>query len=584
MSNAQQIDLATTNFDDIETSLIEWLKSRPEWAGYDFTVPGSAGALLIDICAGIAYKQNVQSNFALNERFLSTARLRNNILRRAKELNYTPHSPISAVATLRLKFYPTSPIDFVIVPSGTRFQANGTDATYIFTTISTYTALKENDYEVDVEVVQGDYLTYEWTVAENQKFFVLPNPNVDTSRLKVNVKYNSSDIYWTEYSRSYNIVENDSESTKYYVEEADQQYFRVYFGDGYMSKAILPGNIVKIDYLVSAGAAANNILSFQLLDYLDYNPTLEVITPSSGGQDIEEIESIKRYAPLGYYYQNRAVTAADYEYLVKTRFPQISSVNAWGGEDNTPPQYGRVCISALTGGNYVLSTTLKDEIAAIFDDNKIIGSKRITWYDPVITQILTNLRIFYNPTFTSESQSSLRVMVQESLLEYEQRINRFRSTFNYSDFISFVKGLDRSFIDLICTLSLNYSYLITDYTSLQNINIQLYNSLVPKSLISTKYYNENNLLVYLKDNGSSVINEYTMSESTEILTKSDVGTINYSTGEISISDLKVNALFQSDTLDIQVDPVEYNVTAKFQNIFNINSTKSQIEIVNNMAE
>lgn len=582
MSNAQ-IDLATTNFDDIEKSLIDWLKNRPEWAGYDFTVPGSASALLIDICSGIAYKQNVQSNFALNERFLSTARLRNNVLRRAKELNYETHSPISATATLRLKFNPTSTIDFVVIPAGTRFQANGTDTTYIFTTLSAYTALKEDDYTVDIEVVQGDVLNYEWTVAENQTYFVLPNPNVDTSRLVVNVKSSSSDAYWTEYIKSKNIVNNDPESTVYYVEEVDKQYFKIYFGDGYISKAVLPGSIVNINYIVSAGAAANDILSFQLLDYLEYEPELEVIEPSQGGQDIEEIESIKKYAPLGYYTQNRAVTANDYEYFVKSNFPQISSVNAWGGEDNTPPLYGRVCLSAITGGNYVLSNALKDEIASIFDDNKIIGSKRITWFDPVIIQIIPFIKLFYNPSFTSETPSTLRLIVQNALLEYEKRINKFKSVFNYSDFMTYVKNLDRSFIDIICSFSLNYSYMPRDYTELQNIVVQFHTGLVPGTLISTKYYNENNLLVYLKDDGSSIINEYTMSEKTEILTKSDVGRIDYTEGSMDINALKINALFQSDTLDIQVNPTDYNISTKFENIFNINATKANIEFTNSMV-
>lgn len=582
MSNPQ-INLASTNFDDIETSLVEWLKSRPEWADYDFTVPGSASALLIDICAGMAYKQNVQSNFALNERFLTTARLRSNVLRRAKELNYTPHSAISASAILRIKFTPDTPVDFVIIPAGTRFQANSNDNTYIFTTQSIYTALKEDDYTVDIEVVQGDPLTYEWTVANNQKFFVIPNPNVDVSRLKVFVKETSTDAYWTEYTRNYNIINNDSDSTVYYVEEIDQQYFRIYFGDGYISKAVNVNNLVKVEYLVTAGSAANNIGSFQLLDLLAYDSELEVLQPSYGGQDLEAIDSIKRYAPLALYSQNRAVTTEDYEYLIKTRFPQISSINVWGGEDNTPPLFGRVCISAITGGNYTLSDTLKEQISTIFDDNKIIGSKRLSWFDPEITQIITDLRVFYNPAFTTETPSTLRILLQNAMLQYQEQINKFRSTFNYSDFILFIKGLDRSFIDVICDLSLNYSYLPVSFNDLQNVNIQLNTPLKSGSLISTKYYNENNLLVYLKDDGFSTINEYTNSESNEILTRSSIGTIDYASGSVVLTDLKINALFQSDTLDIKMDPVEYNITAKFQNIFNLNPNKSNIEFINSMA-
>lgn len=578
MSNTQ-IELSSVNFDDIEQSLIDWLKTRPEWTGYDFTVPGSAGALLIDICSGIAYKQNVQSNFAVNERFLTTARLRENVLRRAKELNYNSQSPIASSAVITLKFTPADNPDFVLIPKGTRFQANGTDTTYIFTTLSTYTAMKEDDYTIDVTVVEGEYLSYEWTASATQKFFVIPNSDVDISRLKVNVKYTSDDMYWTEYTRNKNVVENNADSTVYYVEEVDNQLFRIYFGDDYISKAIKPGNIVKVDYLVTKGAIANNILAFQLMDELDYEPTLEISEPSFGGRDIEEIDSIKRYAPLAFYSQNRAVTASDYEYLVKTNFPQISSVSVWGGEDNTPPLYGRVCISAMTGGNYVLSETLKEEISSIFDDNKIIGSKRISWFDPTITQIITNMKIFYNPTFTVETPSTLRVLVQSALLEYQKRISAFQTTFNFSDFIVFVKSLDRSFIDIICTLSLNYSYLPSNLNQMQSIDIQFNTPVQPNTMISTKYYNENNLLVYLKDDGSSTINEYTNSEGHEISTRSDLGTIDYSTGSIKISDLKINTLFQSDTLDIQVDPSEYNITAKFQNIFNLNPLKSEVELI-----
>lgn len=574
-----QIDLSSVNFDDIRSSLIDWLKQRPEWADYDFTIPGSASALLIDILTAMTYKQNVQSNFAMGERFLSTARLRDNVLRRSKELNYTTHSAVSASATLRLQFTPDEPVDFVLIPQGTHFQAIGEENTYNFITLSNYTALKDDDYIVDIEIVEGEYLNYQWDVTQNQNYFIIPNPDIDTSRLRVNVKYSESDQYWTEYARSYNMVTNNPDSTVYYIEEVNNRMFKIYFGDDYISKAILPGNIVSVDYLVTRGSETNNIASFELQDLLSYEPTITVISPATGGQDIEEIDSIKRYAPLGLYSQNRAVVSSDYEYMIKQRFPQITSISCWGGEENTPPQFGRVCISALTGGNYTLSNTMKEEIASIFDDNKIIGSKRLSWFDPEITQIVADMKVFYNPAFTVETPSTLRVLIQSALLEYQNRINRFNSTFNFSDFILFIKSLDRSFIDVICTLSLIYSYLPSSYSDLQSIFIQLNTELNPDTLQTTKYYNDNNILVYLKDDGYGNINEYTISDSDEIITKSNIGTIDYTNGIISISDITIHSLFQSDTLDIRVDPVSYNITTKFQNIFNINATKTQIDIV-----
>jgi hypothetical protein len=577
-----QIELASTNFDDIETSLIAWLKTYPEWADYDFTVPGSASALLIDILSGMTYKQNVQSNFAMNERFLTTARLRSNVLRRAKELNYTTHSAVSATATLHLKFEPDDNPDFVVIPNGTRFQAVNNNKTYVFSTTSTYTAMKEDGYEVDIEIVEGDPLSYEWTVAQNQTYFVIPNPNIDISRMKVNVKYTSDDVYWTEYVRNYNIVENSAESTIYYIEEIDKQYFRIYFGDDHISKAIKPGNIVQVNYIVTAGTAANNIAFFQLVDELDYDPEITTVNPANGGQDIEEIGSIKRYAPLAFYSQNRAVIASDYEYMIKNQFPQISSVNAWGGEENTPPQYGRVCVSAMTGGNYVLTDSLKDEISRIFNDNKIVGSKRISWFDPVIIQLVPTIKIFYNPAFTAETPMTLRTSVQNALLLYQERINKFRATFNYSDFISFIKGLDRSFIDIICTIMLNYSYVPTDLRTLQNIDLQFMTGITTDSVISSRYYNENNFLVYLKDDGHQSINEYMLTDTAEIITKSNVGTVDYNTGEIKIGDITINALFNSEVLDISAAPVDYNITSKFQNLFNISATKATIDFIRSL--
>lgn len=577
MSNSQ-IELASVNFDDIESSLIDWLKQRPEWADYDFTVPGSASALLIDILCGITYKQNVQSNFAMNETFLSTARLRNNVLRRARELNYTTHSPVAASAKLRIKFTPADPVEFVIIPKGTRFQASGVDKVYTFITETNYTATRENDYTVDIDIVEGEYLNYQWTVSQNQKYFVIPNPAVDTTRLYVNVKYTKDDIYWTEYSKSKNIVDNNGESTVYYVEELDQQYFRIYFGDDYISKAIKPGNIVSVDYLCTSGSVANNIVLFDLMDYFEYPYTVETIQPSHGGQDVEAIDSIKRYAPLSFYSQNRAVVDTDYEYLVKENFPQISSVSVWGGEDNTPPLFGRVCMSAITGGNYVLSNSLKSEIASLFDNNKIIGSKRISWFDPVVIQILTNLKIFYNPAFTAETPTSLRLHLQEALLEYQNRINRFRNTFNFSDFVTFIKSLDRSFIDVICDIALNYSYVPTSYTDLQTISVEYNVGLKPNTLKSSRYYNENNILAYLKDDGMGNVNEYTLTETAEIMLKSNIGSVDYNTGFVNISDITIHSLFQSEYLDIEVVPSTYNVSAKHQIVFNLNGIKSQIEI------
>lgn len=584
MSNINtQIDLSSVNFDDIRSSLIDWLKQRPEWADYDFTIPGSASALLIDILTAMTYKQNVQSNFAMGERFLSTARLRDNVLRRSKELNYTTHSAVSSSATLRLQFTPDEPVDFVLIPQGTRFQAIGEDNTYDFVTLSNYTALRENDYIIDIEIVEGDYLNYEWEVTQNQNSFIIPNPNIDTSRLRVNVKYSESDQYWTEYTRNYNIVTNNPDATVYYLEEVNNKMFKIYFGDGYVSKQILPGNLVSVDYLVTHGSETNNITSFELQDVLTYEPTITVISPATGGQDIEEIDSIKMYAPLGLYAQNRAVVSSDYEYMIKQRFPQITSISVWGGEENTPPQFGRVCISALTGGNYTLSNTLKEEISSIFDDNKIIGSKRLSWFDPEITQIIANLRVFYNPAFTVETTSTLRVLIQNAMLEYQKRINRFNSTFNFSDFILFIKNLDRSFTDVICTLSLIYSYVPTSYSDLQSIFIQMNTELNPGTFETTKYYNENNILVFLKDDGYGNINEYTISDTSDIITKSNIGTIDYINGIISISDITIHSLFQSDTLDLHVDPVNYNITTKFQNVFNISATKSQIEIVKRLV-
>lgn len=534
------LNLASLDFNTINRDLKAYYKNKPEWSDYDFESDGLATTLLMDIHSAITYKLNVYANAELNETFLSTAKTRDAVVRKAKMMNYRIQSANAATATLRLTFNATGYPAQIIIPKYTKFNAqdiNGNNFNFI--TTQTYYCIPDSDYNyiIDIEVVQGELLEYTWVVSNNQTIFTIPNKGVDTRRMHVQVKQSDSDLNWVTYTESENIIDNTETSTVYYVQEGAGELFEIYFGDNKVGKAISNGNVLKVTYITTDGLSGNNLTIFNLLDTLDYPCEIKTIMPSANGKNIESISSIKRYAPLVRNAQNRAVNASDFEAIIKEKISQIDSVATWGGEENNPPIYGKICISAITSSNYELSDTLKEKVSKLFNSNNIIGSKQLYWVEPQIINIIPNLQVYYDST-TPLSQSDLELILRYGINVYNQSVRGFNYEFDVSTFIGFLKSLNSSFLDIIVNNTLQYQ--IENYANIDSVSIEYQNGLKENSIESNKYFNDNNLLCLLKDDGKGNINEYVNNNGTYIINKSNVGVVNYSTGSITVNSVSIS--------------------------------------------
>jgi hypothetical protein len=558
------LNLASLDFNTIANDLKTFFKNKPEWADYDFESEGLATTLLMDIHSAITYKLNVYANAELNETFLSTARTRDAVVRKAKMLNYRIQSASGADAKLKLTFAPTTYPAQIIIPKYTRFSAQDMNGnSFNFLTMQTYYCYPDNEYNytVEIEVVQGDLYNYNWKVANNQKVFTIPNKGVDTRRMQVQVKSSESDLNWVTYTENNNIVDNNENSTIYYIQEGANELFEIYFGDDKSGKAIKDGNIIQVTYNVTEGANGNSLTSFTLLDTLDFECEVETVRPSSNGKDIESISSIKRYAPMFRNSAGRAVNADDFAAIIKQKVPQIDKISTWGGEENIPALYGKVCISAITISDYELGDTLKEQISSLFDSNNIVGSKQLYWVDPQIINLIPSLQVYYNST-SSLSKSDLELILRYGISVFNTSERSFNYEFDLTTFTEFLKGLNSAFLDIIVENKLQYNTL--DYSYINNLNIKFQNAITTKSLMSNKYYNDNNLIAFLKDDGRGYINEYVNNNGVDVVSKSQVGTIDYN-GRVQINELTINQLLGDSYFRINVTP-ESNKIVTSQNV------------------
>lgn len=579
-SNISSLNLASLDFNAINEDLKNYFKSQEKWQDYNFDTEGSATSLIMDILSAVTYKQNVYLNAALNETFLSTAKTRDAVVRKAKMSNYRIRSVTAATATVKLTFdtngsYPAQ----IAIPRYTNFIARDSNGnTFNFVTDKVYYCTPDNDYNysIEIELVQGEHIENTLEVIANQKIFTIPNRGVDTNRMSVQVKNNSSETNWTNYTESKNIINLTEDSCVYFIQEGSNELFEFYFGDDVHGKAIQDGNIIKISYISSDGRSANDLNIFELSDSLEFDCSIETVSPSANGANLESISSIKRYAPKYMASQNRAVNSGDFEAIIYTNCPQIDSISCWGGEENVPAKYGKVCISAITTSNYSLSDTLKQKVEDLFNNNTIIGSKQLYWVDPQTIHISSNIQIFYDRT-TSLSQSDMEMIVRYGLSIYNQYIRGFNYTLDMSNFTSYLKSLNTAFNDVI--ISNNLQYQISNFNNLQNISIDFQNSLRENTLTSNRYFNGENILCYLSDNGQGIINEYTNNNGVNVINKSNVGTIKYSTGELVINDISVNSILGGNTLNLTVSPNSSKITSKHNIILNLDQDSAVITMV-----
>ena len=430
------------DFDTIKQNLKTFLNQQSEFSDYDFE--GSGLSVLLDILAYNTHYQAFYLNMVANESFLDTALLRDSVISHAKVLGYTPYSNKAPVATINFTANSTSNASATLtLPKGYRFLSNEIDGvSYGFVTLAETVVTKSNtsfSFQ-NLEISEGQYVTYNYSYnqATNPKqVFTLPDTGIDISTITVTVQPSTSNTEVKVYTYAPDAGETLTTSQVFFLQEGKGQKYDLYFGDDIIGKKLSDGSIVAVSYLITNGSVANKannfVASAGLEDSLGNNITDFTINPvgeAAGGAERESVDEIKFAAPLQFTTQNRLITFNDYASYIKKNYPAVDSVSVWGGEDETPPVFGRVFVSLKPKQNYYLSDTEKQRIIDEIITPKAVVAVQTIIRDPEFLYLLVSSDVSYDPKKTILSADQLRTAIRNSVLNYKtQNLDQFDSKF-----------------------------------------------------------------------------------------------------------------------------------------------------------
>lgn len=451
---ADRLNVTELDFDSIKNNLRNFLRQQSEFQDYDFE--GSGLTVLLDVLAYNTHYNAYYLNMIANESFLDSASLRNSVVSHAKTVGYTPRSTRAAraVVTITVQTNDTTP-GTLTIPRGYVFLSSQLDGvSYRFVTLESYTASKVGTTFTfpNIVIFEGQLVSYAYTnsVSTNPKqLFTIPDSNVDTSTLRVDVRQSASNTDTVVYSTSADALEVQSSSTVYFLQEGNDSQYQVYFGDGVLGKNIPDGGVITMQYLVTNGGASNQSNNFTSTTTIGgfSNIVINSTLAASGGAARETVDEIKFAAPLNLLSQNRAVTKNDYIRLIQQKYPAFEAVNVWGGEENDPPVFGKVFVAAKPKLGFEISETEKD-----FVKNTILRPISILTVTPEIVDVDYNFlkitaKVFYEKSKTTLSDSELKANLKTVMLNYSQTsLNKFNSFFKFSGLKSAIDNYDRSII------------------------------------------------------------------------------------------------------------------------------------------
>ena len=589
---AKNINISELDFNSIKNSITNYMAADETFSDYSFE--GSALSSLTDLLAYNTYYNSFYLNMIANEMFLDTARMRNNVASKAKLLGYLPTSARSARATISATFEITNStgrsntelsvlkinrdfvfkfsdlgIDYRFVPDITRIVDRQRvedlgDGTY------------KHVYEIfDLVVVQGVEVVENYvvdTTDPNQKFF-MSNSNVDTTSLRVLIRENRESSYFEEFKLNTDTMKLSDISRTYFLQESHEEKYEVVFGDGVLGKELITGNVVSLTYLITDGAAVNGLTgSMNLLGKTGVAglklstegaapDNLTIIGRTFGGADRETTDSIRFYAPRTFEGQNRAVTVRDYMTIIPKIFPQAESMNVWGGEDNDPPQYGRIFMSIKPSKGLYLSSSEKDDIITKLMRNYSVVSLKPVIIDPEFLRLKLTIQVKYDDESTLIEESELKLAVRNSVIEYNRKfLNDFNSYFRYSQLLATIDETDTSITNNLTTMSLINEQSVT-YNTVAEYTFNFSNALQPGSVYSNGFnVAGSSEIYYLDDNSLGSIRFYTVTgNNTKVYSATLGGTINYTTGTIVISGVAITSVLQGDSIGVVADPASNDI-------------------------
>jgi len=600
---SSQLNITDLDFDDISTNLRNYLKGQDQFKDYDFD--GSSMSILIDLLAYSSHIGAVNTNIAASELFLDSAQIRKNVVSRAKDLGFVPQSETGATAIVDITLsgvknpddtYPTT-VEMSL-NRGSLFQSTFDGTTYNFIVPATIKPTQSGDTYIynNVQLVQGTYAsdTFVYDTQLPNPKFVLTNKRVDKSRMQVSV--NSNGVTST-YVLSTNISSITTTSKVFYEQENEDGFREIYFGDGVLGQQLLDGDIITVTYIIVDPTHANGARTFTMINAINGFSNVQTVatTIAQGGAEKESIESIKFKANKFYTSQNRLVTLNDYKAKVSEYYPNADAVAVWGGEDNNPPEYGKIFVALKPKNSDYLSDTEKKEVVRKLNALNML-TVRPTIVDPEIIKILISSTFKYNANATTLSQGELETVVINAINTFDnENLSNFDSIFRHSNLIKTIDESNDAILSNTTNIRLKKSQKVfTDTT--RGVTVEFGNGLFNphvghnKSgggiIVTTgfKVSGDSVNTQYFDDDGEGNLRRYYLSGSTRIYQDNSAGTVDYATGKISINSIFFTSVVNVDsTIDFTVIPNSLDVVATRGNLVDIDqqsiTVKGEIDTI-----
>jgi len=592
------------DFGNIKTALKEYMRSQTDFTDYDFE--GSALAQLIDVLAYNTYYTAFNTNMVVNEMFLDSATLRDNVVALAKQLGYRPKSATAsrAVVSATLRYTSPNAPATALLRRGKAFTALFDNTVYQYCVLDDVRVPVNNSIAVldNLEIFSGNIVTDYHTVntsLRNQRF-LLNNLNIDTTSIRVKVFESAQSTAFELYDYAENILNVDPGSKVFFLTEIEDENYEIKFGDGVFGRKLENGEYVEISYLTTSGPDTNGakVFSFngvledpdvtsQTLNALSVTLTnLTTVEASAGGENSESLDRIKFNAAKNYATQDRAVTAEDYKAIVRNLYPSVADITAFGGEEDSPPEYGVVKIVVKPKYATALTSYTKKDLETKLKKYSV-ASVTPKIVDPSILYVEMTSNIYYDTNLTTYKSDKIKSLVIKNIEDYIELSDteKFNGKFRYSKFTGVIDDSDNSIMSNLTSVEMRKDF----YPAL---NSKFYYEICFKNPIvsddeptirSTGFTVREYPLdtVYIEDRmGKLVLYKLDSVTGDKQVLNANLGEVDYGTGELRMYDLIiVKGSFNDDKIEIRAMPAQNDIVSAREMFLDVDITKSKFTII-----
>ena len=587
------------DFNDLRTQIKNYLRSSSSFTDFDFE--GSNFSVLIDTLAYNSYITSYNTNMAVNESFIDSATLRENVVSLARNIGYVPRSKKSAIARITFSIDITGkPVQTVKLHKGIVAVGSVQGGNYIFSIPDDITATPNSSGIVtfeNISIYEGTYLTKTFKVNDSlpDQKYIIPNESIDTSTVRVTVKSNVTENY-VPYT---NIFDVNKDSRLFLIQEIEDEKYQIIFGDNTLGKKPADGSTIEVSYIMTNGIEGNDAANFNFSGKLTYMlggietsiddgiTSLSTLQASENGDEIESIDNIKYLAPRVYASQYRAVTPNDYSSLIPFLYPNIDSVSAYGGEELNPPQYGKVFITVKPKNGEILSSITKDSIKNDLKKYTVAGIKQ-EFIDLKYLYVEYVSTVSYDSGFVPDQQQ-LRSRILSAIESYSKSadINSFGGRLKYSKLVSTIDKVDTSITSNITNIVMK-RIMVPEYNVLANYEICYGNQFhadmegfnVRSSAFKLEGVAGNVYLTDLpySDGKTGTVKFFTIVDNAINYINENAGIVDYVHGEIILYPTIISSSSVNAGIEIEVTPESNDIIAKESIYIVLDNTGSTLNL------